>query len=61
LAEKFAGLDTEVFGVSLDTATSQGKFIARDKLQFSLIARKWHGGCHEYVRRVIDGNATGSG
>lgn len=38
MTEKFAGLDTEVFGVSLDTATSQGKFIARDKLQFSLIA-----------------------
>jgi len=38
LADKFDGLDTVVFGVSLDNAASQVKFIARDKLQFSLIA-----------------------
>ena len=38
LAEKFAGLDTEVFGISTDNAASQGKFIAKEMLEIQLLA-----------------------
>lgn len=38
MADKFSGLDTEVFGISTDTAASQGKFIAKESLKISLLA-----------------------
>ena len=38
LAEKFAGLDTEVFGISTDPLKSHEKFIKKYDLPFPLIA-----------------------